>query len=515
MNNTQNPLNTLNVIDRMEIGPVKLERQRLRAPYKIIQNNGTALFDLIYHYQENVFSPEELSSINLANMIAAQVAINYGLFCGEIIFRGIYDEADQKFIMAMMNNTAREIFVKKFLEPNPFLLREAAHLPAVKCESYLKANIVFEDSFPDSYSAERNVGDISPWITDRSFHAVLSSGGKDSLLSFSLLREIGRKVHPIFINESGRHWFTALNGYRFLSANYPETAKVWTNADRLFTWMLRHFPFIRQDFASIRSDEYPIRLWTVAVFIFGALPLLKKREIGRLIIGDEFDTTSKLSYKGITHYDGLFDQSRYFDKALSRYYIHKNWNINQFSVIRPLSELLIEKILVQRYPDLQRQQVSCHATHIDGGRVYPCGQCEKCRRIVGMLMAIGADPSNCGYTKAKVKLCLKVLPEKGVHQEKSGAQHLMFLLKQKGLIQQLFENSIKGVERPEILKIRFDPEKSPIEGIPVDLSEPLYRIFLEHSDGAVKRQGRIWIDYNPLDDSASYGVRRRSEKHEP
>lgn len=501
MKNTQDPLHTLDVITRMEVSPARLEKHRLIAPYKIIQNNESFSFDLVYRYNENVFSPEDISSINLANMIAAQVAINYGLFCDEIIFHGLFDEIDRKFIKNMMGNTAREIFVKKFLEPNPFIVGEAAHLPPVKQESYLRSKIIFDDAFQHLPEAGKKAEDISPWIMDRSLHAVLSSGGKDSLLSFGLLREIGCKVHPIFINESGRHWFTALNGYRYLSANYPETTKVWTNADRLFAWMLRHMPFVRQNFANIRSDEYPIRLWTVAVFLFGALPILRKRGIGRLIIGDEFDTTSRLSHQGIIHYDGLYDQSRYFDNALTRYYIHKSWNINQFSIIRPLSELLIEKILVQRYPDLQRQQVSCHATHIHGDRVYPCGKCEKCRRIVGMLMAIDADPSNCGYTQAQVNFCLKALSEKEVFQEKQGAQHLIFLLKKKGLIQKL-SKSIKACERANVLKIRFDPEKSLIDSIPVDLRRQVLQIFLEHAEGAIKRHGRIWIDYDPLNDPA-------------
>ena len=208
---------------------------------------------------------------------------------------------------------------------------------------------------------------------------------------------LGKDVHPIFINESGRHWFTALNAYRYLKERDPNTGRVWCNSDRIFNWMLRNMPFIRSGFNTIRADDYPVRLWTVAVFIFGVLPLLKKRGIGRLIIGNEFDTTRKLNFEGITHYDGLYDQSRYFDNALSRYFMKKGWNISQFSVLRSLSELLILKILVKRFPDLQRQQVSCHAAHEKDGRIYPCGNCEKCRRIIGMLKALDENPERCGY----------------------------------------------------------------------------------------------------------------------
>ena len=61
-----------------------------------------------------------------------------------------------------------------------------------------------------------------------------------------------------------------------------------------------------------------------------------------------------------------------------------------------MSELLVEKVLVERYPELQRHQVSCHAASVRGEQVYPCGRCEKCRRVVAMLTAVGGDPTRCG-----------------------------------------------------------------------------------------------------------------------
>ncbi len=489
---TSDPLDILKVIDRLEVGPTRVEKRGLISPYKVIQKKKVDAFELIYRYNEDVFDPKDPESINLAHMIAAQVAFNYGFFCSKTIFHGSYDQSDQQFIKDMMTNTAREIYVKKFLEPNPFLLSSAANLSAVKRESYLQSMISFEGRSSDKQAQ---------WAVDKSRYAILSSGGKDSLLSFGLIKEVGREVHPIFINESGRHWFTALNAFRYFNNRFPETTKVWTNSDRMFSWMLRHLPFIRPNFASLRSDEYPIRLWTVAVFLLGALPLLRKRSIGRLILGDEFDTTSRRSHQGITHYDGLYDQSRYFDNALTRYYIQKGWNITQFSILRPLSEILIEKILVKRYPDLQRNQMSCHATHIEGKRVFPCGRCEKCRRIVGMLVALDADSTHCGYTEKQIKICLESLAQKGVHQESAGAQHLAFLLEQKKILTK-FSPSIKIREHPEIMKVRIDPERSPIESVPVDIREPVLRIFLEYAAGAVKRQGRVWVDYDPLNDPA-------------
>jgi creatinine amidohydrolase/Fe(II)-dependent formamide hydrolase-like protein len=491
------PLSILEVFDRLEVGPVKLERQRLIAPYQLFRNGKEESIELIYSYEEDVFDPSEVASQNLASMIAAQVAINYGLFCRTIIFHGTFDDKDRRFILDMTENTAREIYVKKFLEPNPFLVGDAARLSFMRKQRYLKATLKFPTA--DSGSQKTPWGH---WSTDKKRHCIMSSGGKDSLLSFGLLNEIGVTTHPIFVNESGRHWFTALNAFHCFKMNVLNTARVWVNSDRVFAWMLRHMPFIRQDFANLRSDEYPIRLWTVAVFLFGALPLLRKRGIGRLIIGDEYDTTNRTSYNGITHYNGLYDQSRYFDDALSRYYMQKGWAISQFSVLRPLSEMLIEKILWERYPHLQEHQISCHATHKENERMYPCGKCEKCRRIVGMLTAIDADPRRCGYTDQQINNCLKDLAVKGVHQEVAGSEQLAFILLQKGLIDLPTERRKLAKEHPVILKLRFNPEKSPIDGIPLDLRQPLYRILLTHAEGAVRRMERKWIDFDPLTDLA-------------
>ncbi len=306
------------------------------------------------------------------------------------------------------------------------------------------------------------------------------------------MNELGKDVHPIFVNESGRHWFTALNAYRYLRDHDGNTARVWSNSDRMFNWMLRNMPFIRPDFSSIRSDEYPIRLWTVAVFIFGVLPLLRKRGIGRLLIGDEFDTTRKLTYEGITHYDGLYDQSRYFDNALSRFFMKKGWNISQFSVLRSLSELLILKILVKRYPELQRQQVSCHAAHEKEGRIYPCGNCEKCRRIIGMLEALDEDPRRCGYDTEQIGKALEKLATASVKQIGSDASHLYSLLLGKNRIETTPHTLRLAKAHPHIMMMRFDSERSVIKDIPNDLRIPLFRIYEQYAGGAVRLINKKW-----------------------
>ena len=489
----EDPLEPLRVFDRLEVGPLRIEPRRLIAPYRLFSGSAETGIDLIYRYEEDVFTPEEPGSQNLAAMIAAQVAINYGLFCRQIIFHGLHDELDRRFIRDMTENTAREILVKKFLEPNPFLTPETPRIAAAKLSKYSRAVIHFRGA-----STEKLDDKWRLWATDRKRHCVLSSGGKDSLTTYGLLNEIGKEVHPIFVNESGRHWFTALNAYRYFKENVANTARVWVNSDRVFNWMLHQMPFVRKDFSGIRSDEYPIRLWTVAVFLFGILPIIRKKGIGRILVGDEYDTTVKATHTGIFHYDGLFDQSIYFDAYLSRYYLRKGWSVSQFSILRPLSELLIQKTLAERYPLLQRHQVSCHAAHKEDERIHPCGRCEKCRRIVSMLTAIDIDPKHCGYSESQVKAGLEAFFKRGIHQEEEGMQQLGRMLLEKGVFRPSEDLQFRFKEHPEILKLRFDPIRSPVDGVPLDLRAPLYRIFLQHCHGAVMRVKRKWKEFDPL-----------------
>ncbi|MBN2350909.1 MAG: creatininase family protein [Bacteroidales bacterium] len=493
---SEKSLKTLVIFESLKVGPVKLTPKKVSAIYTVTKKNGEiSENEFTYTYEESVFDVDKATIKNLASLMMAQVALNYGLFCEKIIFDGLYDNTDRWFLKAMMENTSREIYVNKFLMPNPFLLEEVKGLPVEKKNRYTAASVVFENTaFPNEKL------DWDHWEVDKNRHAILSSGGKDSLLTYGLLKELGKNPVPIFVNESGRHWFTAINAYRHFKETENNTARVWCNSDRIFNWMLRNMSFIRKDFANVRADDYPIRLWTVAVFLFGVIPVALKQKAGRLVIGDEYDSTQKTSYQGITHYNALYDQSRYFDNVLSRYFMKKGWNFSQFSILRSLSELLIIKILTKRYPNLQQHQVSCHASHEENGRIYPCGNCEKCRRIVGMLLAVDEDPKRCGYDEKKIQSALKSLSAHKIKQIGSDAAHLYYMLLDKKLIEKTEHTQKLGKPHPYILKMRFDQERSRIKDIPLDLRKPLFSIYNEYTDGAVRLVDRKWVDFDIISD---------------
>jgi uncharacterized NAD-dependent epimerase/dehydratase family protein len=485
----KNTIEHLIAVDALEIGPIRIFNDRFKAPYSVVKNGTFDTFELIYRFEEPVFDPDDEGSKNLAHLMAAQVAMNYALFCRRIVFHGLFDDHDTSFIREMTENTAREIYVKKLLEHNPFIVKGFPPTSVIKKQRYTAAEL----EFPDKTSCAR----IARWNTRSDRIGVLLSGGKESLLSYGILDEIGHETHPLFVNESGRHWYTALNSYRFFREHVPRTARVWTNSDRLFSWMLGHLPFVRHDFFELRADDYPIRLWTVAVFLFGVLPLLKKRGIGAVIIGDEYDTTKTSNFKSIPHYDGLFDQSIHFDRALTSYFQKKGWNLVVFSILRPLSEFLVLRTLSQRYPHLQENQLSCHMAHIERGRAVPCGKCEKCHRIVSMLVALGHDPVRFGYTESQVRNCLGRLARTHLHQESGVSEHVRYLLAERHRIES--QQTLRS--HPEIEHLRFDDEGSPIDAIPKEIRKNVIEIQMKHASGACKKTDGSWVSFDPIPDA--------------
>jgi hypothetical protein len=480
-------LQDFTVLKSLRVHKLEVKPKRVSATYELIFKDGSKAANvLFYTYNDPLFDKKEIQDRNLASMMVAQVAMNYGLFCEELIFEGDYDKVDQEFIKVMVENTSREIVANKLLVDNPFLIESHRGLNLNKQDRYTQAQIVFPEETMTPIKSYFNK--VQP---DTNTYAILSSGGKDSLLSYGLIKEFG-EPHPIFVNEAGRHWFTAVNSYRYFKEIEPNTGKAWCNSDRIFNWILRNLPFIKPNYASIRADIYPIRLWTVSVFLFGVLPVALKKGLGNIIVGDEYDTTERQTINGITHYAALYDQSKYFDNALTRYYQKKGWNLYQYSMLRSLSELLIMKVLLKRYPELQRHQTSCHAAHEKNKRMYPCGKCEKCRRIIGMITALGESPENCGYTPEQIQQALEKLSNVSVKQIGSDAAHLYHLLLSQGYIASNQFTQKLAKEYPRVEQLRFDQERSNLEDLPEYIRKPLFDILYQYANGAVEQVDRRW-----------------------
>jgi hypothetical protein len=434
-------------------------------------------FLLTAKYKEPVSSEH----VPLFRMASIMPLLNYGLFTKEIKLKYPVSNADISLLNDLLDIFSKDIFINKLIRrKNPYILPKFALSESDVVEGNAKplARIIPESVVEDAViSAE----------LDENSCGVLSSGGKESLLTYAMLKEIGADVHPIYVNESGGHWRTALPAYRHHLESEPNTVRVWINVDRFYTFMLDHMRIIRPDHRQVWSDTYPIRLCIFPVYVFFLLPLFASKKIGTLLIGSEFDDP-KLSpfYKGVKHYYGVYDQTQDFDLRMEEWYGKRMPSMRQWSAVRPVSGLIVERILTKRYPDLACFQRSCHSVHFEGKNLLPCGDCSKCSGIMLFLHANNVDPTIMGYRKKDVTLFASRLAKGGLRLDEDEREHAIFLASK-------FEPSFKGTEHAHVESIHLHKSTGDLELVPARFRDGLLKIIRQYTNGFSRLDKGTWV----------------------
>jgi hypothetical protein len=426
-------------------------------------------------------------------LAAAMPLLNYGLFADEIRLGFPLSRADASLLSDLLAIFSRDIFINKFVRrKNPYLRPNVAPSPPeiTPKNARPRALIIAGDVVPDAPVASGFDGNAC---------GVLSSGGKESLLTAAMLEEIGAAVHPLYVNESGAHWTTALTAHRYHARRNSRTRRVWTNVDRLYTFMLDHLRIIRPDHRRIWNDTYPIRLCIFPVYIFLLLPLFAREGIGHLLIGSEFDDPrSPQSHKGIRHYYGVYDQHQDFDRRMGEWYRKRLPGLCQWSAVRPISGLLVERILLRRYPELARLQRSCHSCHREGGRVVPCGSCSKCLGVMLFCAANRVDPRRLGYRPADVARLRDRLMEGGLRLDADERDHAAFLAFGK-------DNPLGGRPHPHVESVHDHPPTADLSLVPARFCTRLQKIIRQYATGHSRLEGNEWVSRRG---SSTCGTRR-------
>jgi len=404
--------------------------------------------------------------------------INYGLFSKEIKLMFPISKSDFSLLNDLLEIFAKDIFINKLVrKKNPYILPQ--FLP-------LESEVTNENACPMAkitFTALSEDVPISQGAIEN-YCGVLSSGGKESLLTYAMLKEIGAEVYPLYVNESGGHWRTALTAYRQFAKNEPNNTRVWTNVDRFYTFMLDHMRIIRPDHRKVWADTYPIRLCIFPVYVFLLLPIFKHKKIGNLLIGSELDDPrASPLFKGIKHYFGVYDQTQDFDLRMEQWYQKRLPGMRQWSAVRSVSGMIVERILTSRYPEIARLQRSCHSCRFERGKIVPCGQCSKCQGVLLFLLANQVDPSIMEYRKEDVLALPKRLSRGALRLDEDEREHSLFLSNQLGLV---------GKEYCHIETIHLNKPTSDIELIPACFRAPLLKILEDYTKGFTKLEDNSW-----------------------
>ncbi len=416
--------NSLLCLSSISLSDTTLAQKTARAEIIVRQSDGTENhFEIKNKYEQDL----QEASLPLLRLAFCMPLLNYGLFSKKIHLNFSISKADFSLLTDLNIVFSRDIFVNKIADgTNPYILPKFFPDPKkIRPADGNPKALIQPQRLIDDRTIGRNM--------DAMKSGVLSSGGKDSLLTYGLLKELGSTVYPFYVNESGGHWRTALTAYRYHKKTEPHTQRVWTNVDRFYSFMLDHLRFIRPDHRRIWHDTYPIRLCIFPFYVFSLLPIFIEEGIGNLLLGSEFDDLRyEISYKGIQHYFGVYDQHQDYDVRMNQWYKKRIPGLYQWSALRNISGLVDQNILVRRYPALAKLQRSCHSCHINHDVVYPCGTCSKCLGVLLYLLANDLDPALMKYRRKDIDYFYAHVGASSLKLDKDEKDQSFFLLKRKG-----------------------------------------------------------------------------------
>ncbi|TRO49270.1 hypothetical protein E2P63_08925 [Candidatus Bathyarchaeota archaeon] len=432
-------------------------------------------FHLRFKYEE----PPSQNQLALLRLASVMPLLNYGLFTKEIRLEWQVSKADFSLLNDFLDVFSKDIFINKLVrKKNLYVLPQ--FLPSA-------SEVTEANSRPMAKIVEDRLIEDAPILSDFNENScgVLSSGGKESLLTFAMLKEMGADVHPLYVNESGGHWRTALPAYRHFKENYPNTARVWTNVDRFYTFMLDQMRIIRKNHREIWADTYPIRLCIFPVYVFLLLPIFVKRRIGNVLIGSEFDDPRMASsFAGIKHFFGVYDQTQDFDVRMEQWFSKRLRGMHQWSAVRTISGLIVERILTSRYPKMARLQRSCHSCRFNCSDLLPCGKCSKCQGVLLFLLANNVDPSIMGYSEADVLALPARIAEGNLRLDEDEKNYALFLSK---LLSNLNRETL------HIETIHLNKATSDLQLLPGHFRSPLLEILMKYTKGFSTLKGESWV----------------------
>ena len=213
---------------------------------------------------------------------------------------------------------------------------------------------------------------------------LLFSFGKESLLTYGLLKELKVIVIPIFMKEP--------------YSSFENTHKKKLAA-RFYNKFNEEVIFFPLSFGRLREIAGFYWGWDIILsqYAFVLLPFYFYHQARYLFFGNEQSCNFYLKDKEGYFINPVFEQSVLAMKHLAD--IPKLFFINTHvgSLVEPIHEIFALYILHHRYPEIGRFQMSCFSEEKEAKKKRWCGVCEKCARIYIFLKALNISPERVGF----------------------------------------------------------------------------------------------------------------------
>ena len=344
-------------------------------------------------------------------------------------------------------------------------------------ERYINSRYIFKDNEVKHPSYEK--------IQTKEKALISLSCGKDSLLTLGIAQELGLKPDGAYINDtvSPIENKTKLSYLKKISREFKIKIHFMRNEIEQLV-----------DYETWGEDETMLSYnHMMTGFCFISLPIAHHLKTKYLILGNQQDMNFRfLNKDGILTYPSYDQTSKWLTEQNLMIKMMTNDCVKVFSLIEPLTNIAIMKILHKRYKKLGKYEFSCDCVQ-DSGHERWCCQCNKCARLYIFMKAFGINPKSVGYTRNLLRKKYKKYytlfdgEEIDIYEKSPEAkeqQMLAFYLAykngEKGYLIDLFKKKFlkEAQEKEDMLTKKFlNVYKSP--NIPRNLRKDVYSIYRE------------------------------------
>jgi hypothetical protein len=223
--------------------------------------------------------------------------------------------------------------------------------------------------------------------------------GKESLVSFGLCQELGLNPIPVTVIEPdcdviyrNKHIKTFQNKHKF---------KLMKQFEEEFGMKVHQIDSNLNDITDYTLwDLDPTDLgWATQLtqYAFLLLPFNYFLNSKYIAYGNEYA-------RDCYYYDDegfkchpTYDQTtEWMDHMNSMLHSLTGGCVQSISLVEPIQEIAVAKILYSRYPHLAKYQASCHGNNKGAEKNRWCGECHKCATCYIFMKALNFDPANVG-----------------------------------------------------------------------------------------------------------------------
>lgn len=286
--------------------------------------------------------------------------------------------------------TRRPLFESMLYMQHLFDMRDCERTDAVPALSYLRSFYNVMVDFAPGDSVIPDFAEIPRFTSKKDSAVIPFSFGKESLLTFSLSKELGMEPIPMVSQEPTQKFEEEYKHPLFL--RFVKNLKI-------DGYYIPYSPGIYRHGVGFHDKISTELGWggQTVMLTLTAIPLVYRHQARFILYGSEHSNNDWELVDGWKIYCSYDQTTGSTGEQSTMVRLLTNNQTSLHSILDPLEEISVFYMLHHRFPELGRYQFSCTAFSPLVKNSQWCHTCDKCDRNYVFALATGIDPASIGF----------------------------------------------------------------------------------------------------------------------